>query len=429
MSIPIKYRVLFALHRHDRELDPQLQCRIKWGSSRFIVTVNTGYRVNPERWDAEQQRCVPGSFHGARRVPAATINGEILRYLDVVERVFSEFSKNGIFPAVPDVRAAVSAGLSYQSFVPAEKDVLRAFDQFTLEQGAKNSWSDATHTKWRVFRRHLQAWRTPLSWSDFDEAGLMSFVSYLRDDRGHKNSTMYRGLSFIRWFLGWAFDKGYLKNEAFRDFRPKLKGAGRKDVVVFLTWEELMDLWDWEPDSDFHGSVRDIFCFCCFSSLRYSDAANLRWPDVGPESFSITTVKTADPLVIQLNQWSSELIGRYVDEAFPEERVFPPISNQSMNRALHDICKACGIDSPVHLTWYKGNERHDEVRPKYELISTHCGRRTFICNALAMGISPTVVMQWTGHSNYRSMLPYIGVSQETKAAAMAVFEKGTKKTD
>jgi hypothetical protein len=39
------------------------------------------------------------------------------------------------------------------------------------------------------------------------------------------------------------------------------------------------------------------------------------------------------------------------------------------------------------------------------------------------------VMQWTGHSNYRSMQPYIGVTQETKAAAMEVFEKGTKKTD
>ena len=50
---PVKHRVLFCLHRHDRELDPQLQCRIKWGSSRFVVTVNTGYRVNPERWDAE----------------------------------------------------------------------------------------------------------------------------------------------------------------------------------------------------------------------------------------------------------------------------------------------------------------------------------------------------------------------------------------
>lgn len=428
MAAPIKYRVLFALHRHDRELDPQLQCRVKWGSSRFIVTLNTGYRVNPERWNAQMQRCVPGSFHGARRVPAATINGEIARYQQAAEDVFTKFAQEGAFPSVPDVRAAMQAQLTYQDGKAPEIDVFRAFDQFTLEQGTKNSWSDATHTKWRVFRHHLQGWKPDLTWDDFDEAGLTSFVTHLRDERGHKNSTLYRGLSFLRWFLGWAEQKGYLKTADFRAFHPKLKGATRKDVV-FLTWDELMALWNWVPESPFRGEVRDIFCFCCFTSLRYSDAMNLRWPDVGPESFRITTQKTADPLEIQLNEWSSELLGRYVDEAYPEDRVFPPISNQVMNKCLHDICKDCGIDSPVHRTWYKGNERHDEVRPKYEFVTTHCGRRTFICNALAMGISPTVVMQWTGHSNYKSMQPYIGVSQETKAKAMAVFEKGTKKTD
>ena len=40
-----------------------------------------------------------------------------------------------------------------------------------------------------------------------------------------------------------------------------------------------------------------------------------------------------------------------------------------------------------------------------------------------MGISPTVVMQWTGHSDYSAMQPYIGVAQDTKAAAMALFDR------
>lgn len=427
--IPIKYRILFALHKHDRELDPQLQCRIKWGSSKFVVALNTGYRINPDRWNSQLQCCVPGSFHGARRIPAATINSEISRYRTAVEETFTEFARQEVFPSVPDVRSAVHARLTYESAEDPEIDVFRAFDQFTMDQGSKNSWTDATHAKWRVFRRHLQAWKPQLDWTDFDEAGLTSFIAYLRNERNHKNSTVQRQIAFMRWFLAWADQRGFLKTSDYRNYKVKLKGAEQKKDVVFLTREELMCLWEWEPDSPFRGWVRDIFCFCCFTSLRYSDAVNLRWPDVGADSFRITMVKTAAPVEIQFNQWSSELIGRYVDEAFPDDRVFPPISNQVMNRCLHDICKDCGIDTPVHRTWYKGNERHDEVKPKYELITTHCGRRTFICNALAMGIPPSVVMQWTGHSDYKSMQPYIGVSQETKEAAMAVFEKGTKKTD
>ena len=427
--IPIKYRILFALHKHDRELDPQLQCRIKWGSSKFVVTLNTGYRVNPDRWNSQLQCCVPGSFHGARRIPAATINSEISRYRTAVEETFTEFARQEVFPSVPDVRSAVHARLTYESAEDPEIDVFRAFDQFTMDQGSKNSWTDATHAKWRVFRRHLQAWKPQLDWTDFNEAGLTSFIAYLRNERNHKNSTVQRQIAFMRWFLAWADQRGYIKTTDYRTYKVKLKGVERKKDVVFLTWEELMRLWNWEPDSPFRGQVRDIFCFCCFTSLRYSDAVNLRWPDVGADSFRITMVKTAAPVEIQFNQWSSELIGRYVDEAFQDDRIFPPISNQVMNRCLHEICKDCGIDTPVHRTWYKGNERHDEVKPKYELITTHCGRRTFICNALAMGIPPSVVMQWTGHSDYKSMQPYIGVSQETMEAAMAVFEKGTKKTD
>ncbi len=36
-----------------------------------------------------------------------------------------------------------------------------------------------------------------------------------------------------------------------------------------------------------------------------------------------------------------------------------------------------------------------EVTPKYALLSTHAGRKTFICNALALGIPAPVVMKWT----------------------------------
>ena len=77
------------------------------------------------------------------------------------------------------------------------------------------------------------------------------------------------------------------------------------------------------------------------------------------------------------------------------------------------------IDEPIRLTNYKGNQRIDEVRPKYELIGTHTGRRTFIVNALSRGIAPNVVMKWTGHSDYKAMKPYIDIVDSIKASEMA----------
>ena len=100
----------------------------------------------------------------------------------------------------------------------------------------------------------------------------------------------------------------------------------------------------------------------------------------------------------------------------------PVVSNQKMNTYLHELCKLAGFDEPIRITYYRGNERFDEIKPKNKVIGTHTGRRSFICNALGMGISPQVVMKWTGHSDYKAMKPYIDVADEIKAESMKKFD-------
>lgn len=172
--------------------------------------------------------------------------------------------------------------------------------------------------------------------------------------------------------------------------------------------------------------VRDVFCFCCFTSLRYSDVANLRRSDIFDDHISITTVKTADSIQIELNDYSKELLDRHADETFPRNLALP-VSNQKMNDHLKELAELCGINKPMTVTYYKGNQRIDEVYPKYALIGTHCGRRTFICNALMLGISPQIVMKWKGHSDYKSMKPYIDIADKAKKDAMQAFNKKSPK--
>jgi hypothetical protein len=56
------------------------------------------------------------------------------------------------------------------------------------------------------------------------------------------------------------------------------------------------------------------------------------------------------------------------------------------------------------------------------ILCTHTGRRTFIVNALSLGIPPNIVMKWTGHSDYKAMKPYIDVVDEIKAESMKKFD-------
>ena len=57
------------------------------------------------------------------------------------------------------------------------------------------------------------------------------------------------------------------------------------------------------------------------------------------------------------------------------------------------------------------------------MLGTHAGRRTFICNALSMGIPADIVMKWTGHSDYTAMKPYIDIAHSEKSKAMAKFKR------
>lgn len=238
-----------------------------------------------------------------------------------------------------------------------------------------------------------------------------------------RNGTIENQLSFLKWFLRWSFGKGYTTLTAYETFKPKLKSTQKK--VIFLTWDELTRLRECEiPESkQYLERVRYVFLFCCFTGLRYSDVFNLRRSDIKEDHIEITTVKTADSLIIELNKHSRSILEKYENVVFEKDKALPVISNQRMNDYLKELAELARIDEPIRETYYIGNKRIDEVTPKYALLSTHAGRRTFICNALSLGIPANVVMKWTGHSDYKAMKPYIDIADDIKANAMNKFDQ------
>ena len=432
----IKHITAFLLDRVSGTAEARLRCRVKWEGSRQCMAVSIGYRVNVDRWDMEAQRCMPRSYHGRSRVPAAEINAELERYEGAVNDAFFVFGKEGRIPTPAELREALLKNVkpSYVDGKDTEdwrKNVFHAFNRFMVERGERNRWTDATYTKMINVRRHLEEWRPALRWSDFDEDGLFSYVSFLRtstrldnrsDREGLRDSTVEKHVAFLKWFLAWADHKGLLHCRDYMNFRPKLHKAD--NPVIFLEWGELMTMYHLDLSARPElASVRDVFCFCAFTSLRYSDVRQLRWADVCEDCIRVTTVKTHDALVIDLNDYSRELMDRYVEEDYPDGRVFPVPANQTMNERLKMIGDLCGFNQLVRVTEFRDGRRKDTLVPKKDLLSTHAARRTFICNALMMGIAPSVVMQWTGHADYDSMKPYIAVADSAKAREMSKFNK------
>ena len=401
-NVPIRMRVIFASHR---------------------IEFTTGYRIDAAKWDADKQRVKNGCTNKLKQ-SASDINTDLLRYYTIMQEVFKEYEVKDIMPTPQEIKDSFNNKVNPTEEVQEEqKGFWEIFNEFVSECGKQNNWTDSTYEKFAAVKNHIKEFKAEPTFVYFDEEGLNNYVDFLRKTKDMRNSTIGKQLGFLKWFIRWAFKKGYHQNIAFETFKPKLKNTPKK--VIFLTWDELNKLkaCNIPQNKQYLERVRDVFLFCCFTGLRYSDVYNLRTSDVKADHIEITTVKTADSLVIELNNHSKAILEKYKDVHFEGNKVLPVISNQKMNDYLKELGELAEINEPIRETYYKGNQRIDEVTPKYALLGTHAGRRTFICNALALGIPAQVVMKWTGHSDYKAMKPYIDIADDIKANAMIRFNQ------
>ena len=417
-------------NRPNKNGDYPIRVSISINGNRYVTS--TGFSVNAEKWHNGK---VKNGTTNAKGETSKTINARL-------KEIDSFFSREETLLKLGDVQEIDIKLLFAENFAKKKQEKIEitffgCFDEFIAEMGKKNNWTKAVYEKFNALKNHLIAFKSNIKFSDLNEGGLNNFVDYLqtvvvagkktkeRDTRvfGMKNTTIKKQLGFLKWFLRWATAKGYNKETSYQTFKPKLTTPDKK--VVFLDWDELMAVYNFNiPESKkYLERVRDVFCFCSFTSLRYSDVANLKRSDVFDSYISITTIKTADSLTIELNDYSKAIMKKYEKDIFPNNSALPVISNQRMNEYLKELGELCGLDEPVTITYYKGNQRYDEVYPKYVLIGTHTARRTFISNALMLGIPPQTVMKWTGHSDYKAMKPYIDIADRAKAESMKMFNK------
>ena len=426
----IKRNIIFALESRKKNGKPivenvPIRMRVVYNNQRVEFT--TGYRIDVAKWDLEKQRVKNGCTNKLKQ-SASEINADLLAYFAEIQKIFKEFEVKEEVPTTTELRElfnlAIKKDVATDDTVQEEKALSfwKVFNEFVSENSKRNNWAKGTLQKFNALKKHIERWNPEPTMDDFSEKGLSAFADTLHK-QDLKNSTIDKQIGLLKWVLRWSASKNLTVDNAFMDFKPKLKTAQK--TVVFLDAQELKQLTDFEipEDKKYLEKVRDVFLFCCYTSVRYSDVYNLCHSHIKGSYIDIVTVKTNDRIVIEFNDKSKAIYDKYKDFHFENGKVFPVISNQKMNSYLKDLAELAGLDNPVHQTHYKGNERIETILPKYAVLSTHDARRTFICNALSLGIPANVVMKWTGHSDYKAMKPYIDIADDIKASAMSKFNQ------
>ncbi len=420
----IKRSIVFDLENRKYKgklISDNVPIRIRLTYSGNRIELSTGLRIDRDKWDTKEKK-VKKNCTNKLKQSASDINAKLSGYEFDLQNVFKKFEIEERIPTNEEVKHLFNQIYSDNKTNSKKKGFFEYLDEFILENGKQKNWTDKTYSKFETVKNHLKNFNSKSTFSYFDDRGLTSYVEFLRERREMRNSTIDNQVSFLKWFLKWAYSKGYNNNLAYQTFKPKLKTTQKK--IIFLTPEELKKIKEFNipQTKKYLERVRDVFLFSCYSGIRYSDAFNLKKTDIKDGYFEITTVKTNDSLIIELNKNTKEILEKYKDIPFQGNKALPVISNQRMNEYIQELGKLTEIEEPIRITYYKGNERKDEVIPKHKLLSTHAGRRTFICNALSLGIPVNVVMKWTGHSDYKSMKPYIDIADNIKVNAMKKFD-------
>ena len=377
--------------------------------------IATGWNLDADCWDADGQEAIGN---------AAEVNRTIAEYRQGVDEACARFELvEKRTPTVGELRAEINKILNRQAISPpAEQATLRtACAAFIEYQSSSRDWAENTRDNISAACAALCRYDGDALLSCLTRQWVDGFLTWMAA-HGYRATSARNYLVSFRSILKWAADNGQNVGDALR-YHPRQKGAnGGLGEIIYLSADELSRMANLEFSSSHKllEEARDVLLFTCFSGLRYSDVLKLRKTDVKDDYLSVVTQKTSDPLRIDLNEGTRKILAKY--QNLPGEKVLPVPENRRYGDRLKQIGKQAGIDDPVTDVFFIGGKRIEKTTPKYERLSSHIGRRTFVVNALRMGIPAEVIMRWTGHKNYEAMRPYVKIVDELKREAMQRFD-------
>lgn len=257
-----------------------------------------------------------------------------------------------------------------------------------------------------------------------DEVLSERFGDYLRD--GRLNNTVVKALQVLKRFLSYCEEKKYLK------IVPKIITGTPNDInVIFLDYEETMKLAYCPMPSISLEQVKDVFLFGIFSGLRYGDIAKLQKRHVFPDYIEFSNQKSGKTAIkkVPLTPVSRSIIEKY--QNIPGPYALSTISNQKTNDALKKMGKYAGINSIVNISQQNGHGKIIEKSyKKYEVLTCHVSRKSFISISLRLGMKEQVVKSITGHTkNSKAFNKYFEVEYQEKQESMQqIFGKSRKES-
>lgn len=201
-------------------------------------------------------------------------------------------------------------------------------------------------------------------------------------------------LCCLKNFTLFCLRNEWIEKDPFRNYKMKEEKNKDKD---HLTKSELELLANKPIFNARLERIRDVFAFCCFTGLAFTDVDNLRAEHLNTDEQGALWIhkpreKTAVISRVPLLPQAVKLLEKYKDdpELQTKGKLLPVPSNQRMNAYLKELAGICNID---------------------KTLTTHVARHTFACLAVEYGMPIDVLAKILGHSNTNMTRHYAKFSE------------------
>ncbi len=369
--------------------------------------INTNIKIEPELWNSQRQEVRRNHSNSSE------LNTYFDKFKNQVQVLYIDYMDKYGNIELSQFKSYIEKGLFNQSKSDTAIKYFDIWDKYIQVIKSTKSYNYCLKFKNVVsmLKKFEVYSRSVLSFNSMDLKFYDSFVIYSIEEKKLSNNTISKNLKLIKTFLKWAYQRNFHKNLEFEKF----KTMDEKVDIIALTEDELFKILNFDLSTNQKlSNVRDAFCLSCFTGARFSDISGLEFTDIKDGIWYLRTKKTKDPLEIPLSEYALEIINTYI----ASDSKFPKISNHLTNQYLKELCKLVGIDELTKITKYSGSKTIEAVKPKYELIASHFGRKTFITLSLERGMRPETLMKITGHQDFKSLKRYIQITSKVKQNEM-----------
>ena len=385
MSLENSVKVLCFIKRHKLKMNGEAPVfmRITYNEQRVEFGIKEG--IEPTFWDDNQER-VTGKSKKAQKINELLSKYErkILLLKEVIEDEGVQVTANAIKDKLigkKDKRRTV-VKVFQEHNEDARKLIGKGFAPDTIQR------YETTLKHFKIFIKGKYN-REDLAFSELTSNTIRQFEIYFKTERNCSHNTTVKYLKNFKKIILIAKEHGWLLKDPFAGIKFKLTPVD----TIYLTSQELDAIKYKKIAIRRLEIVRDVFLFCCYTGLAFTDVKTLNKEHITTDDDGIVWIhklrkKTNQMSTIFMIEGAKRIMDKY--ENHPEiqtsDKVLPVPSNQKMNAYLKELADICGIHKP---------------------ISTHSARHTFATTvALENDISLEVVSKVLGHSNTKMTQRY-----------------------